>query len=264
MKIGVIGIGWLGLPLVKTLLNQGHEVIGTNRSGVTDLRHSRFELIRFDPEAGKNTDLLQLGTCDLVILAFPPSRESQRAYAKDCIRITNHLSSNCKVIMISSTSVYPDHSGIYQEDDLNRDVSRQNKIGYAEETLQAILLQRLTILRMGGLTGPGRYPVKAMARSEKIYIGNEPVNVIHLDDAIGIILHVMEKQLWNQELNAVCTGHPFKKAFYLKMAADLHTDAPVFRDAPEHERTERIISNERILKSGYRFLHPDPMYFPIA
>lgn len=264
MKIGVIGIGWLGLPLVKALLNQGHEVIGTNRSGYTELRHSRFELIRFDPEAGKNMDLLQLGTCDLVILAFPPSRESQRAYAKDCIRITNHISTTCKVILISSTSIYPDKPGTYRETDLNTDVSRQNKIGYAEETLQTILLQRLTIIRMGGLTGPGRYPVKFMARSEKIYIGNEPVNVIHLDDAIGIILYVIDKQLWNRELNAVSTAHPSKKAFYLKMASDLHTDAPIFREAPENERSERIISNECILEAGYHFLYPDPMLFPIA
>lgn len=264
MKIGIVGLGWLGLPLAKQLLHAGHEVIASNRSGQTTLYHQRFTCFKYDPEQKKNSELEQFNTCDAVILAIPPRRESIKTYASDCVKAISYVTPQCKVILISSTSVYPNESDTYDEDRITDDMRMHSPIGYAEHALSSLLGERLTIIRFAGLVGPNRYPVIAMAKSEKIYVGNEPVNLIHLEDALGVIRFVLDGNHWNLVLNGVCNEHPTKKKCYLRMAACLNTKAPLFQDASSVVVVNRIISNNRLTQLGYRFIYPDPMDFPIG
>lgn len=264
MNIGIIGLGWLGLPLAKSLLNKGHVIYGTTRTAKIDSNHLNFIPLHLDPTAKVKNPIYELSTCEVVVFAFPPDRTSIRTYAKNCVNILRHLAPDVHVVLISSTSVYPHRSGSFQEFDIEADFLHQSSIGYAEDTLGSLLQNRLTIIRMGGLIGPNRYPVLSMVKANKPYTGNEPINVIHQSDAIGIIEFVIERQIWGKIINAVASKHPMKKIFYTRMAQALRSEAPIWMDASSQVVVDRIIRNDFILSLGYRFIYDDPLDFPIA
>ncbi|WP_343632102.1 NAD(P)-binding domain-containing protein [Fluviicola sp.] len=261
MKIGIIGLGWLGLPLAKSLLNKGFQVLGTTRSRSVGLSHERFSHVLFDPLVKKQSGTAYFSDLDVIILAFTPSRTDEKAYAKDCVRVLDLISPACKVIQISSTSVYPERDGIFRESDYPAGSVKTNAIGYAELAISSILRDRLTVIRMSGLVGPKRYPVTAMAKSGKTYQEFDRVNLIHQEDAIGLIEYVIQNRLWNQTINGCATQHPFKGPLYKGMASKLGIDPPLFED---RTRSERIISNQLSLELGYHYIYPDPEDFPVA
>lgn len=261
MKVGIIGLGWLGLPLAKSLLNKGFQVIGTTRSRSVDLSHERFSHVLFDPLQKKQASSGYFGDLDVLILAFTPSKTEEKAYAKDCVRVLDLISPVCKVLQLSSTGVYPQRDGIFSELDYPAGSIKTNAIGYAELAISSILRDRLTVIRLSGLVGPKRYPVVSMSKSGKTYQSVDRVNLIHQEDAIGLIEYVIQNKLWNKTINGCATEHPLKEPFYTGMASKLGIDPPLFENKIA---SERIISNDLSLELGYRYLYPDPTDFPIA
>lgn len=261
MKIGIIGLGWLGLPLAKSLLSNGFQVIGTTRSRSVGLFHERFSHVLFDPLVKKQASSAYFGDLDVLVLAFTPSRTDEKAYARDCVRILDLIPPSCKVIQLSSTSVYPQRDGIFTEFDYPAGSIKTNAIGYAELAISSILRDRLTVIRLSGLVGPKRYPVTAMTASGKTYQARDRVNLIHQEDAIGLIEHVVRQKLWNKTINGCATEHPFKEQLYTEMASKLGIDPPLFEN---NTHSERIISNQYSLELGYKYIYPDPKDFPVA
>ena len=82
-----------------------------------------------------------------------------------------------------------------------------------------------------------------------------PVNLIHREDCIGIIIKILEvanKDVWGDTFNAVAPEHPSRKIYYQKKAHQLHLPIPTFVEASESKG--KIISSkkaETIL--GYSF-----------
>ena len=70
MKIGIIGLGWLGLPLAKSLLNKGFHVIGTTRSRAVELSHEHFLHVLFDPLVKKQASTVYFDNLDVLVLAL--------------------------------------------------------------------------------------------------------------------------------------------------------------------------------------------------
>jgi nucleoside-diphosphate-sugar epimerase len=261
MKIGIIGLGWLGLPLAKSLLNKGHQVIGTTRTRLVNLSHQHFSHIRFDPQQKRSGNGSFILDVDVLILAFTPSKVDEKAYAHDCVRILELIPANCKVLQLSSSSVYPEKEGIFKELDYPLGAVKTNAIGYAELALSSMLRERLTVIRLSGLVGPLRYPVTAMAKSGKTYAALDPINLIHLEDAIGLIEHVMTQKIWNKTINGCSTEHPFKGEFYTEMANKLGINPPLFENT---KTCNRLISNDYSIELGYKYIYPNPNDFPIA
>lgn len=261
MKIGIIGLGWLGLPLAKSLLNKGHHVIGTTRTRSVELSHERFSHVLYDPTLKKQASSGYFNELEVIILAFTPSRVDEKAYAKDCVKVLDTISPTCKVIHISSTGIYPQRTGIFNEKDYPAGSIKTNAIGYAELAISSILRERLTVIRLSGLIGPKRYPVTAMLKSEKTYNALDPINVIHLEDAIGLIEHVIIQKAWNKTINGCSSEHPLKGQFYSEMATKLGIESPLFE---QKSSFERIISNQYSIELGYNYIFPNPSEFPIA
>lgn len=261
MKVGIIGLGWLGLPLAKSLLNKGFQVVGTTRSRSVGLAHERFSHVLFDPVQKKHSNTGYFSDVDVLILAFTPSKTDEKAYAKDCVRMLDLISPACKVIQLSSTSIYPERNATFNESDYPAGSVKTSSIGYAELAISSMLRDRLTIIRLSGLLGPKRYPVTALSKSGKTYQAFDRVNLIHQEDAVGLIEYVIQNKLWNKTINGCATEHPFKGQFYTEMASKLGIDPPLFEDK---KRSERIISNAYSLELGYQYIYPDPGNFPIA
>lgn len=235
MRISVIGCGWLGLPLAKRLVNDGHQVIGstTSKEKLEMLKSAGITpvLMKLDPmPVGENFN--QLFDADLVFINIPPGRKKNPPhFYTEQIKYLKYRLQNSKVekvIFISSTSYYPNTGSLVNIDsayDLNNGSSEAVVKG-EEQIIQ--IAQKLVILRCGGLMGGDRIPGKWFAGKETKG-ADTPVNYIHRDDVISVVNQLISN--WPEEnrvLNLVSDEHPTRKEVHEKMAEKYGFEAPIW------------------------------------
>ena len=264
-KIGVIGCGWLGLPLAIQLVAEGYYLKGTTttREKLTTLSSHQIDpfLVQLNP-ALIGDDIKTLFNVDLLIINIPPKRNQGLAsdYLDKMYNIASTIkgSSINKIIFISSTSVYPEDKMVVSEEtaiDVNSlpAISLYN----AEEIFRNLENVKTTVIRMAGLIGPNRHPGRFFAGKENIPNGLAPVNLIHLDDCIGIIQMVIEKEIWGETFNGATPSHPTKAEFYNLAANQFNQTTAKFI---YEEKEFKIVSSEKLIeKFNYQFKIPNLM-----
>lgn len=130
----------------------------------------------------------------------------------------------------------------------------QKETVQAEIKLRAILGSRLTILRLEGLIGNDKHPVKHLSGKKEIPNGNSPVNLIHLDDVIGLIDRIIERKYWGEVLNACYPNHSIKKVYYTQKAEKLNIPLPEFKD--ELGSRKLILSEKSTDDLGFNYCIP--------
>lgn len=255
-KIGIVGCGWLGTPLAISFLKKGYSVIGTTTS-----EEKRENLLQLGIQAHhwELSDQLTKSSCkflndlEILILNIPPSKvKSKFSYSSLLQKLGRYLSNKTKVIFISTTSVYPDTVQKVSEEYEWSDLDLQKETVQAEIKLRAIFESRLTILRLAGLIGNDRHPVKYLSGKKEIPNGNSPVNLIHLEDVIGLIDRIIERNYWGEVLNACYPEHPSKKEYYTQTAEKWKIPLPEFKD--ELGSQKLILSEKSINDLGYNYL----------
>jgi nucleoside-diphosphate-sugar epimerase len=255
LKVSILGCGWLGRPLGTALVNRGCFVLGstTNSGNISILEAAGVVPYVFDVNRLRSGDVPQeFFDCDVLVISLPHGARRGKSdeyvsHINDVINAARHAAKN--IILISTTSVYPSLNRIVTEVDADKD----NAIVRAEELVRKSGISN-TILRFAGLFGPGRHPGKFLAGKKDVKGGRVPVNMIHLDDCIEIITRVVQRNVWNEVLNACADDHPTRKMFYTKAAVELGVEPPVFLDEEEFEY--KIVSNERLKTVlDYRFIH---------
>lgn len=255
-RITIIGCGWLGLPLGKTLASAGYTVKGTTRT------MDRFPVLagagilpvlnRFD-ESTEEAGMLAISQSDAAIVTVPWSRsESDETNMRTFRLISEALAFQDiqRTIVISSTSVYPDDLPVCLEEDAlpEHPLTRMEKL-FLER------IPSVAVIRFAGLIGPLRHPARFLAARKNVPGPLAPVNLIHQDDCIGIIQTVLEKRL-EGVFNACAPSHPNRKEFYTEACRRLGIEPPSF--LPNDESTGREISIVRLMEeSAYSFIHPD-------
>ncbi|HEY9534470.1 MAG TPA: SDR family oxidoreductase [Mucilaginibacter sp.] len=259
MTVSILGCGWYGLELAKALVNKWIKVKGSTTST------GKLELLS---QQGIEPYLINLSTdelidteffdCDVLWIAIPPRARSGNGEA--CLQHIQKLIPQVKagnikqVVFISSTGVYGDHNTEVTELDApNPDTESGRILLAAEELLKAESAFTTTIIRFGGLIGPGRDPGRFFAGKTDIPNGEAPVNLIHLTDCIGISCSVLDKQAFGHTYNAVSPSHPAKAEFYIAAAKASGLEAPQFIQ----EMTDwKIVSSVNISEFlGYEFKH---------
>jgi nucleoside-diphosphate-sugar epimerase len=250
-RISIVGSGWLGRPLAVHLQSLGYQV------RVSTTRASRLpELVAggLDPEVIDITcpdeDFSTFLEADVLICAI--TSKDQSAFMR-LVRAVE-ASTVRQVLFISSTSVYPDLAGIVREGDGKE--SESNPLFRIEKLFQASEVFTTTVLRFGGLFGPGRHPGLFFRRGGVVLDPNAPVNLIHLDDCIGIISAIIRTGAWGEVFNACAETHPTKREFYSHATRLAGMDCPGFRVT---EKQDYKVINNRKLRTmlGYGFIHPD-------
>lgn len=263
-KIAVLGCGWLGLPLAKSLLAKSYFINGSTTS---------VEKLPMIVSNGIAPFLVQLGSkligddlqlflnVDLLVINIPPGRSTNQAddYEAKISALAQEIQKSTiqKVIFISSTSVYPDNQTTVDERfNLINGSDAAKRMIKAEEIIKSIPNIQSTVIRMAGLIGPNRHPGRFFAGKENIPAGLSPVNLIHLDDCIGIIEFVIENDLWDQTYNGAAPSHPLKLDFY--SLASQKFDGSLAKFLPE-KGSYKIVDSRKIVSEGYQFKHPDLM-----
>ncbi|MEM7008109.1 MAG: SDR family oxidoreductase [Thermodesulfobacteriota bacterium] len=263
--ISILGCGWLGLPLAEKLIQLGHSVKGSTRSSTDLPRLGQKGIIPFsinlDPTIiAENAD--SFFDTEILIINFPPQRREDivKYHEMQAISLIESIKKSAieKVIFVSSTSVYPD---------LNREVSEDDTHGPTKESGKALikfesLLKecsefKTTILRFAGLIGYNRNPGRFLAGKKEVVNADAPVNLIHRDDCVNIIVEIIDKDLWGETLNACSDVHPLRKDYYISAANKLGLAPPEFKNT-EH-LSFKIINSDKLKKLlNYQFIHPDP------
>lgn len=220
-KISILGCGWFGLELAKDLIAQGYTVKG---SSTTNEKLSTLEQYGINPflvnfQESEENFKAEFFDCDLLWICIPPKRRSseQQTFLSKIERISAAaIKYKIKqVVFISSTSVYGDTNITVTEKTLPDPESDSGKaILAAESVLQNQLAFCTTIIRFGGLFGPGRDPGRFFSGKTAIPNGNAPVNLIHLSDCIGLSNKLLQTEAFGHIYNACSTEHPTKKEFY--------------------------------------------------
>lgn len=264
-NILIIGAGWLGFPLAQTLTTLGHTVFITCRSQEAleslDFPQSRkwpLDLNHSDAHQ-QLSHYLNTRKFDVVIGCFPPGfRKGQGAeYAQHWQLIVDALSSSpaTKVIMISSTTVYPNRAEKMVEDAANLAIAQNNHqfSDKARIMLQAenALVQSghpFTILRLSGLIGPQRHPARFVAHLKQVS-RLAPANMLHQQDAVSAAVFAVT-HADDQILNVTTPRTVDKATFYQSAldAAGMPVMLPEIVDVADKE-----ISAEKLLSLGFEF-----------
>ena len=219
--VSIIGCGWYGLAAAKQLLAAGYSVKGstTTQQKLQQLADVGIEPYLLDFGPGKSVNPKDFFTSEILIICIPPQRNSdtlsQYTAKIDTIAMFAAQYPKKEVIFISSTSVYGDANCNVDETTV---VSPQTPSGHqilnAEQELQKNTHFRTTILRFSGLVGPGRHPGRFFTGKKNIPNGRAPINLIHLDDCVGITLEIIKRQAFGYIYNASSPDHLQKQHFY--------------------------------------------------
>ena len=122
-KITLIGCGWFGLPLAKSLINQGLDVI-TNKRSVDDIpaiEAQGIKCVQLDlAEVSFVENIADLFNSDGIVINLPPGlRRGERQYLSHLQKLKTLIGQRQyqKVIFISTTGVYPSLDKTMDEND---------------------------------------------------------------------------------------------------------------------------------------------------
>ena len=271
-QISILGCGWLGLPLAKSLLEKGFSVNGSTTS---------VEKIAVLENAGIHPFLVSLSAVevleetkisienflqnsDVLIIDIPPKLrgDSSENFVAKIQNIIPFIEKSLveKMIFVSSTSVYADDNSIITEETKpNPDTESGKQLLEAEQLLQSNKNFQTTIVRFGGLIGEDRHPIKFLAGRKNIENPEGPINLIHQIDCIGIIEEILKHPETSGQIdkssevfNAVAPFHPTRKEYYTQKAIELNLPSPEF-DESKISIGKTILSNKVESILNYKF-----------
>lgn len=265
-SVSIVGLGWLGLPLARHLKNLGWEVKGSKRTheGAEQMRLVRLEAypLELTPEINADPDdLTALLDVDALIINIPPSQYffDPQHYVQGVKNLVNEalLQGVTHLIFISSTSVFPEYSGNFDETNIPQPQSDSAKaLVEIEKWLFQLENIDCDIIRFGGLIGDNRHPVYSLAGKE-VKAGNSPVNLVHFDDCARAIQLLLETPSYQRLYHLVAPNYPNKAEYYSTMAEKLGVEAPHFICSAQDPK-RIILANKICQELAFVYQYPDP------
>jgi nucleoside-diphosphate-sugar epimerase len=263
-RIVVLGCGYVGAAFASQAQAHGHAVVGVVRSVESRdrLRTLGVAAVACDLQA---VDWSSLPTvADVVVYAASTGGAGADAYAltydagvKRALAWAREVGAG-HFIFTSSTGVYrQDDGAIVNEDSPVGGTPTADAILAGERAVLSSGLPRATVLRFGGLYGPGRhYLLDQLRRGENVIGGRVDhfINYLHREDAAGAILATTEGAAPGARVYNVTDGRPVTKADLAVWISDqLGLPAPVFDAAapagPRMRRTGQV-QPSRIVDAG--------------
>ncbi len=280
-SVGIIGCGWLGKALAVTLLESNICVLATS---------SKLDNVEKLNRQGINTQQLILPAMSeqlfqhaiftqqsLVIAITPQFKLGRTDYADKVSKLVSAAQKRGivqHIILISSTAVYHGLEGNIDEDNqLNLATEKVQILNAAEQSVLNFskvssessfksLSKQASVIRLAGLVGPDRHPGKFLlpnkVRGNKALTNAmSPVNLIHQQDAVGIIVAMLRDKSPRGLFNGVSDTHVSKQQYYQIAAQALGLEPPVFL-RQQSNKTTRIVSGEKAKQVlSYKFIYPD-------
>ncbi len=262
MRVFIMGMGWLGTPLAHDLLNRGHDVRGTYRSPRPDQIESASQF-----EIG-NTALADisdsLSWADAIVFAIPPSSWLSDYLDKDELEgFLTDLSEpfSGRAILISSTGVFASEQAVVDETTIPEpDSDRGKALVKLESGWKKAFGKNAVVLRLGGLVGGDRHPVRYLSGRSDIKGPRQPVNLIDRQSVIELV----EKILLSSELkrtvyHGVSSFHPDRETFYRSSAESLGIPLPQF---DQNDQSNGKLVNAELTQNEFKLTYREEDLYP--
>ena len=262
-RVLVVGCGYVGGALAERLVGEGDEVFGRRR----DPSALPEGVVRLAGDVAEPGGLGALPDgLDSVVYAVGAKQRDEGAYRRayldglgHVIRILNDEGQNpSRFVFTSSTSVYGQTRGEWLDES-----SPTHPRGFPGEIM--LSAERVlhgsrfpsTVLRLGGIYGPGRTRLIERVRAGEAVTHSEPpafTNRIHRDDAAGAIAHILALEDPQETYLGVDTEPADSSEVLGWVAEQLGVErAPATEGPPE---SGRRCSSRALVESGYRFVYP--------
>jgi len=235
-KISIIGCGWLGKPLAKSLSKE-HHILCYSRKETSDASLNYI----YKPDA--NSDFYK---SKIIIIAI----NTKDGYLNTLRDIAANASKASTIIMMSSISVYREFD---KEVDENTTITKAGLQKEAEELMQS-LRENLIILRLGGLMGDDRISGKWKSTST---FSDGYVNYVHRDDVIEIVKKLIKTDIQNGIYNIVAPLHPLRSQVHQKNSQKFGFELGTFKNMTYR----KVVSDAIIKELDYTFIYPNPLNF---
>jgi nucleoside-diphosphate-sugar epimerase len=260
--ITILGCGWFGLPLAKSLLSKGYNVKGSTTSATKLKTLKEAEIIPFQIQLNEQEIIGNVSAflheTDVLIIAIPPGLRKEILSSEEMTFMNKmktlipyiEKSGIQKVLFVSSTSVYGDRFPIVEYTESTQthpDTESGRQLVLSEKLLQSNIHFKTSVIRFGGLLGEDRHPIKFLAGRTQIENPDGPVNLIQKEDCIGIIIKALDfacKDKWGETFNAVAPQHPTRKTYYQKKAQQFNLPLPNFVE--DTKSKGKIISSKKV------------------
>lgn len=225
----IIGCGYLGQRVARSVLHQGASATGVVRSAASaealrlaGIPARVLDLDRELPAAGSPS----LQDVALFYFAPPPREGVEETRAGRLIDGFEQTGHPRRVVYLSTTGVYGDCAGAWVDEarPANPQVDRARRRWDGEQRFRAWSRAtggELVILRVAGIYGPDKLPLARLRRGEPTVQESEApfTNRIHVDDLVQVCLAAMARGGDGQIYN-VSDGAPGNMTDYFNQVAD--------------------------------------------
>lgn len=256
--LGILGCGWLG-TLLATKLNSfkwNLKVSKTTAEGLEALRQLGFDSYSITlSENSLEGNLEFFENLDQIVVSIPPKRNDAMGFSQKIDYLINFLKSkkNCKIIFLSSISVYGKKEGFFDETStLSPETESSRQLVESEKMILKSSNPSL-ILRLGGLVGYNRNPIFHLHK-KIIPNPNGIINFIHQKDAVEAIFKLLCKPKLEGIFNLVSPNHPKREDYYLQMAKIYNLSTPKFtKQNPVIKRQIKATKIQKLTDFNYQF-----------
>jgi nucleoside-diphosphate-sugar epimerase len=268
LNVGLIGCGWLGIPLAQQLCNAGHKVFGstTREAQVPILEAQGIRAGEYRWQTSSVPQWLQdaIASADIVVINIPPKRRdlAPEPFVAALQRLMAHCQNSPSkpyVVFVSTTSVFGVQVGNVDED---TPPCPNTPSGAAHAQLEAWLLNHVSnscVVRLAGLIDDSRHPVTSIVRRDIFSNGNQVVNLVHKEDVIRGLLAIFEQRPCQHILHFCAPKHPTREAYYQYSATQKGLDFPIVIPDPEplpHGKVVEAQKTQQLL--GFEYRYPSP------
>lgn len=286
MRILVVGFGFIGTAVARRLHAAGHEVVALTHSPesaakarpeapfpVADCDISKSVAVAFlraerVAEVGRRT-----APFEAVLHCASSGRRGADGYREVYLDGCRHLAAafpEARLVFTSSTSVYPQTSGEWVDEESDADPDRETG-RLLRESEEIVLETGGTVARLAGIYGPGRSVLLQRFLEGVAAIDGDPdsrdaaatpgrwINQIHREDAASALCHLLANSDPDAEgggiLN-VCDDHPLtQRSLYDALCARFDRPMPPVRPPDTGRKrgwTNKRVANARLRATGWR------------
>jgi nucleoside-diphosphate-sugar epimerase len=235
--IGILGCGWLGFDLAKSLIKSGYTVYGTIRreEEIEKLQQAGIRALQIKIDGKKIYGDLKafLEPIDHLIITLPPDLKNQNssmAYRLKMILTFAEVYDIKRVLYTSSIGVFKDAEDIpiYDENSTpNATSERAIELFKAEKTVFEMAVEPI-VIRLGGLIGGDRHPVKYLSGREDVPNPDAPVNLTNRNYAIDKMIKILELPAPKKIYHLISESHSKRSVYYAQEAMKRNLEAPQF------------------------------------
>ncbi|MGY3858383.1 NAD-dependent epimerase/dehydratase family protein [Aeromonas intestinalis] len=255
-QTGIVGAGWLGWPLAKTLQERGQSVAVTVSSAEKAARLCAEGIdawsVRLAPDMAEPLPF----RCHELVVCVPPSKTEDYPAALTRLCQLALEAGTQRVLFIGATSVW--RPGQTEAESPRPLHERGERMLAAERAVLAAGFECAMVLRPAGLYGPDRHPGRFLA-GKTLAGGGQAVNLVHLDDVIAACVLMLDKGEDGDAYNLSAPVHPRREQLYPFASRLLGLTPPLFTE-PRGDFAP--IEGQRICERlGFVYRWPDPAHW---